>query len=521
MSNLFKGVRCLTQEQYEELKTNGTITIDGETYLFEEDWLYVTPEDVSGIARNNKKRLDSLSKDYENTKLVVAENKNNITLLKSNYTTISNDLNDVKTDINNLIATSVTLDGVQTITGPKTFTENIYLANADGTVDRISHINNNFIIYSGAENGVALLNIDEGLDKIYAFNKELAFKEDLTDSGGSKVYVSGELKESVSFDEDPQTQITQNTNYINESKKSIAFAEEERQKTINLCSLKNGTHTNGGVTAVYNAETQTITLNGTASTDVDIMYNSRNILPNIINMQSKTVTASLYFISGSYSGHFRSFLGTYDNSNIWSDRFQLANFENGDLTTHYERLYIPTNLTYDTLMLYCHGGTTFNNLVLKVQFVEGENQEDWHYPYGTIVHEKDIEDVEHIETIYDRLDSNKDFGYTAGLTSGDSINVDLSKYKYLIITVGWIEGNNMPAGTLFLDLNTPHKSDAQTYEGSCLYGAGLDGNSIYLRACTCTVNAAKNVLNCVQAQYIVQGGYNQPYVRVLKIKGVY
>lgn len=81
----------------------------------------------------------------------------------------------------------ITLNGNQTITGRKTFTESIYLANTDGTVDRIAHINNNFVIYSGATNGLALLNIDEGLGKISAFNKELAFKEDLADleiSGG-------------------------------------------------------------------------------------------------------------------------------------------------------------------------------------------------------------------------------------------------------------------------------------------------------------------------------------------------
>ena len=58
----------------------------------------------------------------------------------------------------------VTLSEQQTITGPKTFTEHIYLANSDGTVDRISHLNNNFIIHSGATNA-AVLNIDEGLSK--------------------------------------------------------------------------------------------------------------------------------------------------------------------------------------------------------------------------------------------------------------------------------------------------------------------------------------------------------------------
>ena len=68
-------------------------------------------------------------------------------------------------------------DSIQEITGIKTFTEQIGLKNVNGDVDYIKHINNNFLI-SGAK-GTSLLNIDEGLTKIYAFNKELAFLSDL------------------------------------------------------------------------------------------------------------------------------------------------------------------------------------------------------------------------------------------------------------------------------------------------------------------------------------------------------
>ena len=90
---------------------------------------------------------------------------------------------------------AITLNSNQTITGRKTFTESIYLANTDGIVDRIAHINNNFIIYSGVSNGLALLNIDEGLGKISAFNKELAFKEDIAAAaGGSIITLNGEIQ---------------------------------------------------------------------------------------------------------------------------------------------------------------------------------------------------------------------------------------------------------------------------------------------------------------------------------------
>lgn len=39
----FKGVRLVTQTQYNELLTKGRITVDGTDYVFDEDWLYVTP----------------------------------------------------------------------------------------------------------------------------------------------------------------------------------------------------------------------------------------------------------------------------------------------------------------------------------------------------------------------------------------------------------------------------------------------------------------------------------------------
>lgn len=108
-------------------------------------------------------------------------------------------------DVNELKNETVTLSDTQTITGPKTFTENIYLANADGTVDRISHINNNFIIYSGANTGTALLNIDEGLQKIYAFNNELAFKSDIAEAGGTTVKFGGVAISELGFDLDGTT----------------------------------------------------------------------------------------------------------------------------------------------------------------------------------------------------------------------------------------------------------------------------------------------------------------------------
>lgn len=93
---------------------------------------------------------------------------------------------DVKTDNTSLIITTnntvVDVDTIQNISGVKTFLTQIGIKNVNGDVDYIKHINNNFLI-SGA-NGDSLLNIDSGLQKIYSFNRELAFVDDIPGSSG-------------------------------------------------------------------------------------------------------------------------------------------------------------------------------------------------------------------------------------------------------------------------------------------------------------------------------------------------
>lgn len=87
---------------------------------------------------------------------------------------INGHLNDIYADLEN----TVDLNSSQLITGTKVFTEVIGLANtSEGTVDQIKHINSNFLITSGT--GQNLLNIDEGLETISAFNRELAYEDEI------------------------------------------------------------------------------------------------------------------------------------------------------------------------------------------------------------------------------------------------------------------------------------------------------------------------------------------------------
>lgn len=251
MGDLFKGVHLLTQIEYNQLAANEEL---------DPDVLYATPENVTELVRQHTEQISENSADIarnkadiENLKtssggsseevveikntineIILRDNTqdNRLTNLEDNYASKDyvlenggkidkitvNGVEQVISDktvniivpdvsaIENKLSKTVTLDEAQTITGPKTFSEHIYIANADGTVDRISHLNNNFIIHSGATNS-AVLNIDEGLSKIYAFNNELAFKSDIAEASGTTVRVGGEAVADLTFSSDPQTQI--------------------------------------------------------------------------------------------------------------------------------------------------------------------------------------------------------------------------------------------------------------------------------------------------------------------------
>lgn len=113
----------------------------------------------------------------------------------------------------------------QTIKGLKIFNEMVGISNIDGTTDYLKHINNNFLISTST--GTNLLNIDEGLNKIYAFNKELAYKDDLIDAGGgTTVVVGSSAVDSLYFDSDPQEQITSISNRVKPAIVNVSHNED-------------------------------------------------------------------------------------------------------------------------------------------------------------------------------------------------------------------------------------------------------------------------------------------------------
>lgn len=171
------------------------------------------------------------------------------------------------------------------------------------------------------------------------------------------------------------------------------FVENEFQKSKNLLALKNFTMTHAGVTITFDEETQIITFNGTCAGANDFIPSYPNLQSFIKNMKGKTITASNTYISGSISGTawLAPFLCSLNDA--YHDRYRI-----GGLTTdgvgEPKQIVIETDNVYNAIMFYMGAGTTFDNYAIKIQIEEGTTSSEWTYPYGAIVHNKDLKSRE-------------------------------------------------------------------------------------------------------------------------------
>lgn len=78
MENSFKGVVYLTEEQYKELKTNGTITVGDISLTYDEDILYVTPDNITDLVNYHSE--------------LIADNTANISKLDTKIETVYNNI---------------------------------------------------------------------------------------------------------------------------------------------------------------------------------------------------------------------------------------------------------------------------------------------------------------------------------------------------------------------------------------------------------------------------------------------
>ena len=275
---------------------------------------------------------------------------------------------------------------------------------------------------------------------------------------------------------------------------SADFAESERQKSKNLCGLIDFEQTVNGVTIKLVSSSQTIILNGTATSTFDAMATVRNMLPYVSNMQGEDLKVTAYYLSGTKSDTAIAFISTVDNDNVFGDRSVGIALPDNNLTSIN---FSPSkNSTYNTLMLYTVNGTSFTNYMFRIQIEKGQVT-DWEYPYGAIGHKSEIEPV----LIYDKDTKNTIGGtaYTDGIPINNTyIGADFSSYKKVEI----IGVNRLIPIISTIDLTLP-TNDAYYYgSGGMSFNSPTgDANQYYLFM-TCAVSLDKSQL------ILLKSGYN-------------
>lgn len=272
------------------------------------------------------------------------------------------------------------------------------------------------------------------------------FTFNLPTSVGTVVSVNGEEKTSINTDITP---IASSENLITSGGvhdyPAVTFAESERQKSKNLFKVNNVAGysiTKNGVTATINND-YTITLNGTCTANTwwnlfGGIENGTNFLdtyPKLYLDSSKVYTGLIQHISGSASTSdlsilFYAFRQTNGTSAVYAfgGDFYSPNL-NFDFVSINNANYL-NNGYFGTRV-----GVTYTNFTFGIMICEGEDT-DFQSWNGAIVHEKEIADVEHIETIYDKnsSDANINKGYRSGLqfsgTTAYNIMEQPQKNKY-------------------------------------------------------------------------------------------
>ncbi len=148
----------------------------------------------------------------------------------------------------------------------------------------------------------------------------------------------------------------------------------------------------------------------------------------------------------------------------------------------------------------------------SIDFAENERSKSL-TSKGSIVHEEDISNVEHIETIYDMAstDSSINLGYTSGLPHNTTIaNINFSKYKYLKFTI-YDASYSYAVGLANFNFGNPIIVFTSTYTSSDGLAVGRLIPSLNSNKTQLTINIYRNWSN----------GLSQNSGYVTKIEGVY
>lgn len=252
------------------------------------------------------------------------------------------------------------------------------------------------------------------------------FTFNLPTAVGTVVSVNGEEKTAINTDLTP----TANSENLITSGgvhdyPAITFAESERQKSKNLFDLNyNGTF--GSTTEISVSKYislksiygEKFTINTNLPQYSFTRGNIGDIFTNIIfnNLKPSTsYTISFVPISVTTESTSVHFLGVYNVQDRLGTKVTttITTDENGRFNTDYGIWISAQNTTFT---------------VSNVQLEEGSVATDYQPYNGAILHEKEIQDVEHIKTIYDMFssDSNINWGKTSGIKAIEQVEGVLS-----------------------------------------------------------------------------------------------
>ena len=338
------------------------------------------------------------------------------------------------------------------------------------------------------------------------------FTFNLPTSVGTVVSVNGEEKTSINTDTTP---VASSENLITSGGvhdyPAVTFAESERQKSKNLFDY----------TKTYGYSASSSNNDGSYNINVENFYYPE------MKYKLETKIGQTY----SFSAYINSLTST-ESSVYFSARFVYTDGTEGEnktqaligqrvsfvLTPSKEVDYIIFRL------LRTNVKATTSGVVSDIQ-IEPLQATDYQPYNGAIVHEKEIADVEHIETIYDSnsTDSNKNWGLTGGILGGsDKITgKDFSKYSKLIIYARF----NITLGTCEVDLNRIALGSPLGYRFGVIVSAeNVESTAFYY--CRGIIDDNKTSIHNYDIGYISQGttvnnrNNNSGYI-IYKIEGVY
>lgn len=300
--------------------------------------------------------------------------------------------------------TSVTIGGISQNTWSADFVENEKAISGADNSNPILHKND-------------IGNLDLELDNYYT-KDETYSKSEVDDKiagagGGSSIVVDSELS---STSENPvQNKVLYDP---------VSFAESERQKSKNLLYLYDFSFSYGGISFNNSESEQTLKITGTSTVANESQIGT---IEPLALKAGHTYYFSWDIVSGTadinYIALYSSEIGRYTDLFVRNSQFT------------------PTkDITYDSIRVWISGAGKTSDCVTKLQVTEDSSASEWQFPYGAIVHEKDVADVEHVEVLYNMHDTAKqtigNTAYTSGIIGTDVVSgADFSKYKRLIIYV--------------------------------------------------------------------------------------